>query len=69
MLAAFIVIPLWLIAVTESPFAGLGATTPGFWNPFTDRQDDPITVVFVLSAIGWAWATWVRSGWCSGSCR
>ena len=53
MLAAFIVIPLWLIAVTESPFAGLGATTPGFWNPFTDRQDDPITAVFVLSAIGW----------------
>ena len=53
MLAAFIVIPVWLMIVTDNPFAGLGATTPGFWNPLTDRQDDPITIVFVLSAIGW----------------
>ena len=67
MLAAFIVIPLWLIAVTESPFAGLGATTPGFWNPFTDRQDSPITVVSCYPPLAGAWATWVRSGWCSGS--
>ena len=53
MLAAFIVIPLWLIVVTDNPFEGLGATTPGFWNPLTDRQDDPISVVFLLSALGW----------------
>ena len=52
-LAAFVVIPAWLIFVTDSPFAGLGATTPGFWNPLTDRQDNPITLVFVLSALGW----------------
>ena len=53
MLAAFFVVPAWLIVASEEPFAGLGATTPGFWNPFTDRQDDPISAVFVLSAIGW----------------
>ena len=53
MLAAFIIIPLWLIFVTDNPFEGLGASTPGFWNPLTDRQDNPITVVFLLSAVGW----------------
>ena len=53
MLFAFAVVPSWLIFATKDPFAGLGATTPGFWNPFTDRQDEPITVVFVLSAVGW----------------
>ena len=53
MLAAFIVIPVWLIVATDDAFAGLGSATPGFWNPLTDREDDPITVVFLLSALGW----------------
>ena len=53
MLAAFIIIPLWLILVTDNPFEGLGASTPGFWNPLTDRADHPITAVFLLSALGW----------------
>ena len=53
MLAAFVVLPLWLTAVTENPFAGLGNQTPGFWNPLTDRENEPITWVFLLSAVGW----------------
>ena len=53
MLAALVIVPLWLIHGTEDPFQGAGATAAGFWNPFTDRQNEPITFVFALSAIGW----------------
>ena len=53
MLLAFIIIPLWLIFVSDNPFEGLGDTTPGFWNPLTDREDNPISIVFLLSAVGW----------------
>lgn len=52
MLVAFILVPSWLIFAIDEPFAGLGAATRGFWNPLTDRQDEPITVVSVLSAVG-----------------
>ena len=54
MLAAFLILPAWLIIVTENPFAGLGAATPGFWNPLTDQHGEPITFVFLLSALGWS---------------
>ena len=53
MLAALVVMPLWLIATAESPFAGLGAKTPGFWNPLTDREGEAIGAIFLLSAVGW----------------
>ena len=53
MLVALIVMPLWLIAAADDPFAGLGAKTPGFWNPLTDREGEAIGVVFLLSAVGW----------------
>ena len=53
MLLALIVMPLWLIAAADAPFAGLGAKTPGFWNPFTDRAGESIGIVFLLSALGW----------------
>ena len=53
MLLAFIVIPLWLMVSTESPFEGLGADKQGFWNPLTDRENNPISLVFLLSAVGW----------------
>ena len=53
MLAAFVTLPLWLTVATENPFAGLGDQTPGFWNPLTDRENEPITWVFLLSALGW----------------
>ena len=54
MLAAFLILPAWLMVVTENPFAGLGAQTPGFWNPLTDQHGEPITYVFVLSVLGWS---------------
>ena len=53
MLAAFIVIPLWVMYATNHSFAALGAETPGFWNPFTDSNNEPVTFVFMLSAVGW----------------
>ena len=53
MLLALIVMPLWVIAAADEPFAGLGAKTPGFWNPLTDREGEAIGVVFLLSAVGW----------------
>ena len=53
MLAAFIVIPLWVMYSTDHSFAALGAHTPGFWNPLTDPNNEPVTVVFMLSALGW----------------
>ena len=53
MLLALIVVPAWLIVAADDAFAGLGDATPGFWNPLTDRQNDPISVVFLLSALGW----------------
>ena len=53
MLAALVVMPLWLIATAENPFAGLGAKTPGFWNPLTDREGEAIGAIFLLSAVGW----------------
>ena len=53
MLAAFVILPLWLIVVTDNPFEGLGETTSGFWNPFTDRKGEPLSVIFLLSTVGW----------------
>ena len=53
MLAAFIILPAWVMIAADRPFEGLGAETPGFWNPLSDRQGDPITFIFLLSAVGW----------------
>ena len=53
MLVAFVVIPLWIMYSTDHSFAALGAATPGFWNPLTDNENQPVTWVFLLSALGW----------------
>ena len=47
MLASFIILPLTLISITASPFAGI-ADSPGFLNPFTGPDDTPITALFVI---------------------
>ena len=54
MLAGFVIIPVVLIATAENPFGGLESTAPGFWNPFTDSDDEPLGVLFFLSSAGWA---------------
>ena len=53
MLVAFIILPLWVMYVTDNPFAQLGESKAGFWNPFTDSENEPVTIVFLLSAFGW----------------
>ena len=53
MLAAFILIPLWVMYASDHSFKDLGEGAPGFWNPLTDPGNEPITVVFLLSAVGW----------------
>ena len=53
MLVAFIMIPLWVMYVSDHSFKDLGAGVPGFWNPLTDADNNPITAIFLLSAVGW----------------
>ena len=57
MLGGFMVIPLTLLVITDSPFHGVGSAAPGFWNPFTDAGGTPITLAFLLTASGWGLGT------------
>ena len=52
MLVSFIILPLTLVFSTPEPFHGIGGS-PGFLNPFTDVDGNPVTAVFLLSAAGW----------------
>ena len=54
MLAGFIIIPLTLIFTVNNPFQGMQATAAGFWNPFTDVNNQGLGVLFFVSSIGWA---------------
>ncbi|MDE2842705.1 MAG: sodium/proline symporter [Chloroflexota bacterium] len=53
MLAGFIIIPVTLILTVSNPFQGLESTAPGFWNPFTDKENSQLGVLFFLSSVGW----------------
>ena len=53
MLSGFFIIPVTLILFTANPFQGLESTAPGFWNPFTDADNEALGVMFFLSAVGW----------------
>lgn len=57
MLGGFMIIPLALLWIADRPFAGLGADAAGFWNPFTDVSNRPITVAFMLTVAGWGLGT------------
>ena len=52
MVAGLIVLPTTLILATSDPFEA-GSATPGFMNPFTGANNDPIGVVVLASALGW----------------
>ena len=54
MLVSLLFIVVALISSTEHPFAGVGGSSAGFLNPFTDSAGTAITFTFVLSAAGWA---------------
>ena len=53
MLTGFFIIPVTLIATTVNPFAGIESTAPGFWNPFTNADNQTLGVMFFLSSVGW----------------
>ena len=54
MLAGFIIIPVTLLLTVSNPFQGMESTSEGFWNPFTNADNQSLGVVFFLSSIGWA---------------
>ena len=53
MLGGFFIIPAALLLTAGNPFAGLESTKPGFWNPFTDVDGNPLGALTVISAMGW----------------
>ena len=54
MLAGFVIIPVTLLLTVSNPFQGVGTTSEGFWNPFTDANNQGLGVMFFLSSLGWA---------------
>lgn len=54
MVVSLLIIAAFLIGSTDGPFFDAADAAHGFFNPFTDGGGSPITVVFVLSAAGWA---------------
>ena len=53
MLAGFFIIPATLILTTANPFQGIESTAPGFWNPFTNADNQTLGAMFFLSSAGW----------------
>ena len=53
MLAGFIIIPAFILLTVSDPFGGLEDTAPGFWNPFTNAQNQPLGLMFFISSLGW----------------
>ena len=54
MVVSLLIIAAFLIGSTDGPFVDTADAAHRFFNPFTDGGGSPITVVFVLSAAGWA---------------
>ena len=54
MLVSLLILAGALFGSMESPGSGIGGTSAGFLNPFSDVDGAPITLVFLLSAAGWA---------------
>ena len=52
-ITGFIVLIVAIFITTDNTFNRDGAPATGFWNPFTDSDSDPITLSFLLSAMGW----------------
>jgi sodium/proline symporter len=53
MLAGIIVMPVTLLFISDKVFEGIGAATPGFWNPMTDDTGAGVGLFLFLSAVGW----------------
>ena len=53
MLVGFLIVPATLIVVAGESLLRVGSDTPGFWNPLTDPDNNPVTPIMLLSALGW----------------
>ncbi len=53
MLVSLLIIAATLIATGEGPLSEMGGDHPGFNSPFTDSEGAPLSVVLVLSSLGW----------------
>ena len=53
MLGGFLIIFLTLVVTVSDPFHGLEDTAAGFWNPFTDENNQGLGPQFFLSSLGW----------------
>ena len=54
MLVSLLIIAVTLTSSAESPFSEIGGEHPGFMSPFSDTEGASITIMFALSAAGWA---------------
>ena len=52
MLAGLIILPTTLIIAASAPFES-GSGAPGFMNPFTEADNEPIGFVVLATALGW----------------
>ena len=53
MLSGFIIIPVTMVVIWGTGSAELTLDKPGFWNPFTNASNEPVSWAFVASSIGW----------------
>lgn len=53
MLGGFLIISVTLLVTVNDPFHGLEDTAAGFWNPFTDEDNQGLGPLFFLSSLGW----------------
>ena len=53
MLGGFLIISVTLLVTVNDPFHGLEDTAAGFWNPFTDENNQGLGPLFFLSSLGW----------------
>ena len=53
MLGGFLIISVTLLATVGSSFQGMESTAAGFWNPFTDEDNQGLGPLFFLSSLGW----------------
>ncbi len=53
MLGGFLIISVTLLVTVNDPLHGLEDTAAGFWNPFTDENNQGLGPLFFLSSLGW----------------
>ena len=53
MLVSLLIIASTLTVSGDDPFSDIGGDHPSFMSPFTDKEGAPLSIVLVLSSLGW----------------